>query len=381
MILLQEFKEINGSDYMSRSREVINNNFKSVASNFSGESFPATNLYEGMMCYRRDYKKLYVLANDLRTWEEFLSVVDGRVYVPNAYGADELKATHVYDLDKGNGSIVVKSRANGEETSKNIPVGTVKSVNNIEPDKAGNVKLASIENSNNANRADEAVIATKAISDSKGNVIYDTYAKIAEIGYWKPKETVGVDTVRYLRGAKYSNYYLKCVLAGTTGTDEPDPIVEEKTMADIVDGTVKWQMFKRNDAITVGGMAISALMESIKNGGYEITFGTATPNYRIKYYEKSVGWRKRWYSSLGIKFFAPEGYDEKNCKVILFKSKTTSVRNTDSDGDTYYTDLTYVSPELISVNDRLESEEVIEIQGDVQTSKMPSFIYIMLAKK
>ena len=366
---------------MNRSRDVINNNFKSVASNFSGEAFPTTNLYEGMMCYRRDLQKLYVLANDLRTWEEFLSVVGGKVYVPNAYGADELKAAHVYDIDEGNGSIVVKSRANGEETSKAVSVGTVKSVNNIAPDIAGNVNLASIENSNHANRADAAVIATKAISDSKGNVIHDTYAKIAEIGYWKPKETIGVDTVRYLRGAKYSNYYLKCVLAGTTGTDEPNPIVEEKTRADVVDGTVKWQMFKRNDAITVGGMEISALMESIKNGGYEITFGTATPNYRIKYYEKSVGCRKRWYSVLGIRFTAPKGYEAKNCKVMLLKTITSSVRHTDSDGDAYYTDLTYVSPTLVSVNEKLESAEVIEIQGDVQEAKTPSYVYIMLAKK
>ena len=122
-------------------------------------------------------------------------------------------------------------------------------------------------------------------------------------------------------------------------------------------------------------------MESIKNGGYEITFGTATPNYRIKYYEKSVGWRKRWYSVLGIRFTAPKGYEAKNCKVMLLKTITSSVRHTDSDGDAYYTDLTYVSPTLVSVNEKLESAEVIEIQGDVQEAKTPSYVYIMLAKK
>jgi hypothetical protein len=86
---MQELKEIKGTDYMSRSREVINNNFKSVVSNFSGQSFPTVNLEASMICYRTDQDAFFMLREDLKTWEKVLFIVDGKVYAKESvrYGA------------------------------------------------------------------------------------------------------------------------------------------------------------------------------------------------------------------------------------------------------------------------------------------------------
>lgn len=68
---MQKYKEINGNDYVKDSRTTINETMQSIQSMNSGTSFPTTNLFEGMKCYRTDLKKTYTLTNiDSNTWEE-----------------------------------------------------------------------------------------------------------------------------------------------------------------------------------------------------------------------------------------------------------------------------------------------------------------------
>lgn len=38
---------------------------------------------------------------------------------------------------------------------------------------------------------------------------------------WKSNESVAVGTIRFLSDPAYAGYYLKCVQAGTTGSNEP----------------------------------------------------------------------------------------------------------------------------------------------------------------
>lgn len=68
---MQNFNLIQGQDRVKNSREKINENFETVASNFSGDAFPTGNLYVGMKCYRTDLKATYTLLSvDPVQWEE-----------------------------------------------------------------------------------------------------------------------------------------------------------------------------------------------------------------------------------------------------------------------------------------------------------------------
>ena len=70
---MQKFRQIRGQDRVKDSRMVINDNFESVASNFSGTSFPTTGLFVGMICYRTDVKTKYILRSlTPPVWEEDL---------------------------------------------------------------------------------------------------------------------------------------------------------------------------------------------------------------------------------------------------------------------------------------------------------------------
>ena len=64
---MQNYKPIKSTDYMSRSRETMNNNWESIISDFSGDSFPTINIFPFMTCYRSDKKKLYRLQEDGKT--------------------------------------------------------------------------------------------------------------------------------------------------------------------------------------------------------------------------------------------------------------------------------------------------------------------------
>lgn len=128
---MQELKEIKGTDYMSRSREAINNNFKSVASNFSGQSFPTVNLEASMICFRTDQDAFFMLKEDLKTWEKVLFIVDGKVYVPNSSIAENAKkaigdknnkdiTTYVASVTNSGRTITVVF-GNGTKTSFTMP--------------------------------------------------------------------------------------------------------------------------------------------------------------------------------------------------------------------------------------------------------------------
>ena len=68
---MQNYKEINGNDYVKDSRTTINETMRSIQSMNSGTAFPTNNLFEGMKCYRTDLKKTYTLTDvGNNTWAE-----------------------------------------------------------------------------------------------------------------------------------------------------------------------------------------------------------------------------------------------------------------------------------------------------------------------
>ena len=86
---MQNYKEINGNDYVKDSRTTINETMQSIQSMNSGTVFPTTNLFEGMKCYRTDLKKTYTLTD-----------VEKNTWVEDAHAALADEATHAASTTK-----------------------------------------------------------------------------------------------------------------------------------------------------------------------------------------------------------------------------------------------------------------------------------------
>ena len=68
---MQKFRMLQGQENVKNSREAINENFISVASNFAGDAFPTSNLYVGMKFYHTGEQKTYTLRQlDPVRWDE-----------------------------------------------------------------------------------------------------------------------------------------------------------------------------------------------------------------------------------------------------------------------------------------------------------------------
>ena len=81
---MQSYRDINDSDYISDAPAILNGNFKSIASDFRGASFPTTNLIEGMNCFRTDSSIMYQLDTDLKTWKPLYKVLTSGIEVEQA---------------------------------------------------------------------------------------------------------------------------------------------------------------------------------------------------------------------------------------------------------------------------------------------------------
>lgn len=68
---MQKFRMLQGQENVKNSREAINENFISVASNFASDAFPTSNLYVGMKFYHTGEQKTYTLRQlDPVRWDE-----------------------------------------------------------------------------------------------------------------------------------------------------------------------------------------------------------------------------------------------------------------------------------------------------------------------
>lgn len=109
---MQEYVEIPRSKSLRDSRELILGNDKTIASHYSGTSFPSQYLVVGMECYRTDLKAKYRLTKtNPATWEPVLTATEiAKVKVNSAKAAD-------YADNAG--------RVNGYYVAKDVPANAV----------------------------------------------------------------------------------------------------------------------------------------------------------------------------------------------------------------------------------------------------------------
>lgn len=143
---MQNYHDLQNTEAANVYLDKVKDNIQTVASNFSGTSFPTDNLQVGMLCYRTDKKKLYQLTDtDPITWES-------------------VQSSLTFDTTPTAGS-------------KN-------------PVTSGGVKTAL---DGKLSLTGNASSATKAESDWNGNRITDTYAKKTDV----PAVTVSGNTISF----------------------------------------------------------------------------------------------------------------------------------------------------------------------------------------
>ena len=135
---------LNATDYVKDSRQVINDNFAAVISDFYGTVFPTNNLTGGMKCNRTDRKKVYVLQQDLLTWTEFFDYNNNKITVPNATNAtnatndgngDNISETYlkeaVTNISESNGTVTVTKSDGSSFTFSSFKLDNVYPVGSI----------------------------------------------------------------------------------------------------------------------------------------------------------------------------------------------------------------------------------------------------------
>lgn len=104
---MQNFTDIPSTRTLSDSLAEILNNDKTAISCSSGTAFPTTNLQLGMLCFRTDQNKLYILkaTSPSAVWVEIMDVTASSGKAPNAEAVDGidgaavmLKASNLSDL-------------------------------------------------------------------------------------------------------------------------------------------------------------------------------------------------------------------------------------------------------------------------------------------
>ncbi len=178
---MQGYKEIALTDIARDAVMQLQENIKTIATNNAGTSFPTTNLYDGLMCYRTDEKRQYVYNASSKKWEA--------IEVSNADQA--IKASQ-----DGQGNTISTTYAKAASLAK---VATSGSYNDLsdKPDAnvlpiaststLGGVKIGSdlsiasdgvlsVSHAASADTTTTATSATKATQDGQGNTISTTYA-------------------------------------------------------------------------------------------------------------------------------------------------------------------------------------------------------------
>lgn len=93
---MQNYHDLQNTEAVNVYLAKVKDNMQSVASNFSGTSFPTDNLQAGMLCYRTDEKKLYQLTNTYPiTWESVQSSLTFDT-TPTADSTNPVTSTGIY---------------------------------------------------------------------------------------------------------------------------------------------------------------------------------------------------------------------------------------------------------------------------------------------
>ena len=79
---MQDYNPLLPTGLISEDRQTINDNMECIITDFAGTAFPTNNLFEGMLCARKDQKKVYRLEADLATWKQFYDYSTSEITVP-----------------------------------------------------------------------------------------------------------------------------------------------------------------------------------------------------------------------------------------------------------------------------------------------------------
>lgn len=187
---MQNYKEINGNDYVKDSRTTINETMRSIQSMNSGTVFPTTNLFEGMKCYRTDLKKTYTLTD-----------VENNTWVEDAHAELADEATHAASATKLQ---TARSLNLGGAVTADAATfdGTADTTINVKTLDATKLKgTASVSTTGNA------ATATKATQDTNGRAFTDTnaYMHISALANNTDFNNVKTTGIYYCTGNTYSN--------------------------------------------------------------------------------------------------------------------------------------------------------------------------------
>ncbi len=81
---MQTYNPLLPTGLISEDRQTINDNMECIITDFAGTAFPTNNLFEGMLCARKDQKKVYRLEEDLATWKLLYDYNGSEITVPKA---------------------------------------------------------------------------------------------------------------------------------------------------------------------------------------------------------------------------------------------------------------------------------------------------------
>lgn len=196
---MQSFVNIDASNSLKASRSSINENFESVASDFSGTMFPDVSLVIGMKCYRTDLSKVFRLtAINPPIWVEISDLNDSYVkgssfnetlknYTKSASPSFDVpvsapKFVGVFDGNASTASSLkspFKLSLGGSVASEvSFVNGTRDIIIDVKDIKAESLKgTANIDIKGNV-EGNLKGIADKAVSDADGKNISDTFSNI-----------------------------------------------------------------------------------------------------------------------------------------------------------------------------------------------------------
>lgn len=149
---MQDYNILKGDSQISSDRATLNDNFESIASDFSGSAFPTTNLVAGMTCWRTDTNILYKLQANLTTWTEIGRFTSGKFYAPNATSAtaatkatqdasgNTITSTYVKSVT-ASGSTVTVTKGDGTTSTFTTPNTTYSNMTGATTSAAGKAGL------------------------------------------------------------------------------------------------------------------------------------------------------------------------------------------------------------------------------------------------
>ena len=195
---MQEYNRIEDTEYISDAPSQLNKNMESIATDFSGASFPTENLFVGMKCLRTDENKIYRLyenASNQLVWQHEYTIVDGGIKVKQADDASSAtKATNDAN-NKAITSYVAKLESDANNTfiinfydgnndklgSVTIPETKIETMTGASASSAGKAGLVPAPTAGAKNRYlnaygkfEEISVPVTSVNGKTGDVVVDT---------------------------------------------------------------------------------------------------------------------------------------------------------------------------------------------------------------